>query len=154
MSWTPPPEGLCAVCEETVQLRRDGRTVKHRRTLEPDALYVGTITADTIVWHTGCPGAGQHPATRLDMTFPRWLRAHHKRRDVRTNAVTFLAQWMFKPCTRTTAKTVAEVSRQWSNPAELRAYLLVPGQNDWLAEYIDAADAGYETFLAEVTARG
>lgn len=153
MSWSPPDEGLCVVCEETVALRRDGRTVKHQRPFEADAPYVFTLVGGRPVADTHCPGAGQHPAVRLDMTFARWLRAHHKRRDHRDNKVTFLAQWVFKPCTRTAAKTVAELS--WSTPEELRLQLMArPGQCDWIAEYIDAAQAGYEVYLAEAAIRG
>lgn len=147
MSWSPPDEGLCAVCEETVALRRDGRTVKHQRPLDADAPYVGTITADAIVWHTRCAGAGQHPAVRLEMTFPRWLRAHHKRRDTRDNPVTFLSQRVFKACTRTPAKSITELA--WSTPDELRLHLMArPGECDWIARYIDTAQAGYERYLA------
>ena len=148
MSWSPPDEGLCAVCEETVVLRRDGRTRKHPRPIDADAPYVFTIINGRSVADTNCPGADQQPAVRLEMTFARWLRAHHKRRDARDNPVSFLAQWVFKPCTRTRAKTVAEVSWQWSAPAELRAYLLVPGRNDWIGRYIDQVEAGYEAYTA------
>lgn len=152
-AFTPPDEGLCAACEETVALRRDGRAVKHSQPYDPDGPIVGTITPNGVTWLTGCQGGGQHPSVRLEMTFPRGLRAHHKRRDARDNPVTFLAQWAFKPCTRTPAKTVAEVG--WATPDELRLQLMArPGECDWIAEYIDAAEAGYGAYLAQVAARG
>lgn len=147
MSWDPPDEGLCAVCEETVQLRRDGRTVKHPRPQEPDAPYVFTLDRGRLVADTRCPGAGQHPAVRFEMTFPRWLRAHHKRRDHRDNPVTFLAQQLFQPCGRTPAKTVPELA--WATPEELRLQLTArPGERDWITEYIDAAQSAYTAFCA------
>lgn len=150
--FVPPDEGLCVVCEETVALRRDGRTVKHPRPQDPDSPVVFTLDRGRPVADTHCLGTGQHPAARLDMTFARWLRAHHKRRDHRDKPVTFLAQWVFKPCTRTAAKTVTELT--WATPDELRLHLLRPGVNGWLAGYIDAAEASYEAYLAEAEVRG
>lgn len=137
-TFVPPDEGLCAACEETVQLRRDGRTRRHDRPYDPD----GPIFVTNL-----CPGAGQHPSVRLEMSFPRWLRAHHRRRDGRDNPVTFLAQRVFQACTRTPAMTLAEIT--WSTPEELRARLTArPGECDWIGEYIDAAQVGYEACRA------
>lgn len=133
---TIPDEGICSVCEETVRLRRDGRTWRHDRPYDPHG---------PIGLYNQCLGAGQHPAVRLEMSFARWLRAHHTRRDGRTNAVTFLAQWVFQACSRTPAKTVAEVD--WASPEELRLRLMArPGECDWIAEYIDQAERAYETY--------
>lgn len=135
--FVPPDEGLCVVCEETVRLRRDGRTVKHPKPYDPDG---------PIGLSNRCAGAEEFPAVRLEMTFPRWLRAHHGRRDARENPVTFLAQRVFQACSRTPAKTVAELN--WSTPEELRLLLIRPGVNDWLGRYIDQAEAGYENYLS------
>ncbi|WP_354643898.1 hypothetical protein [Kitasatospora camelliae] len=147
MSWTPPDEALCAVCEETVAIRRDGRTAKHPAPYDPDAPIVGTITPDGVTWHTGCHGSNQQPSVRLEMSFARWLRAHHKRRDARDNPVTMLAQWVFKPCTHTKAKTVSELT--WSTPEELRLiYMARQGDCNWIGEYIDRAEAEFEAYSA------
>lgn len=146
-----PDEGLCVVCEETVQLRRDGRAVKHPRPYDPDAPIVFTLVDGRPVAGANCGGGGQHPSIWLEMTFARWLRAHHKRRDARTNPVTYLAQRVFQPCTRAPATAVAELS--WSTPEELRLLLVRPGINDWLGEYIDQAEAGYDVYLAGVAER-
>lgn len=135
--FTPPDEGLCAVCEETVRLRRDGRTVKHPRPYDPDG---------PIGLSNRCAGGEQQPAVRLEMSFARWLRAHHKRRDARENPVTFLAQRVFQACSRTPAKTMAELN--WSTPEELRLWLVQPVVNDWLGEYIDQAQANYEAYAS------
>jgi len=137
MTWTPPDEGLCAVCEETVPLRRDGRTPKHDKPYDPDG---------PIGLYNRCLGAEQQPAIRLDMTFARWLRAHHKRRDARDNPITFLAQRVFQACSRTPAKTVAELS--WSTVEELRLLLVQPRVNEWIAAYLDQAEAAYGAYQA------
>lgn len=131
---TIPEQGICAVCEVTVRLRRDGTTFKHPRPYDPDATIYATDR---------CPGAEQHPAVRLEMSFARWLHAHHTRRDAATNPVTYLAQRIFQPCTRTPAAGPADVT--WSTPDELRLLHLRPGVNDWLAANIDQAEAKYET---------
>jgi hypothetical protein len=145
MTFTPPDEGLCVVCEETVRLRRDGRTVKHSRPRDPDGPISFTLIGSEWVPASGCLGSAQQPAVRLEMTFARWLRAHHARRDFRENPVSFLAQWVFRPCTR--VKALSEVS--WASPDELRLQLMAkPGQCDWIGRYIDAAEAGFEAYAA------
>jgi hypothetical protein len=146
-NFTPTDEGLCGVCEETVRLRRDGRPYAHPRPTDPDAPIVFTIVdGRALPVPVDCPGARQQAAVRLEMSFARWLRAHHTRRDGRENAVTFLAQRVFQACTRTPAKTVAELD--WSSAGELRLRLVQPGVNDWLGEYVDAAEAGFEAYSA------
>lgn len=145
---TIPDEGLCGVCEETVRLRRDGRSYAHPRPADPDAPIVFAIVDGRAVpLRSDCSGARLQAAARLEMTFARWLRAHHTRRDGRENRVTALAQWVFRPCSRSRAKTVAEVS--WSTPAELRLLLLAkPGVCDWIAEDIDVAEVAFEAYSA------
>lgn len=146
-SFTPPDEGLCSVCEETVRLRRDGRPHKHQQPYDPDAPIVFTVVDGQVVTEpTDCPGARQQAAVRLEMTFARWLRAHHARRDGRDNPVTFLAQRVFQACTRVPAQSVADLD--WSSVEELRLRLVQPGVNDWLGEYVDAAEAGFEAYRA------
>ncbi|MFC8447632.1 hypothetical protein [Kitasatospora sp. NPDC057223] len=130
-----PDQGICAVCEVTVRLRRDGRTFRHSRPYDPDGPIYATDT---------CPGAEQHPAVRLEMMFARWLHAHHTRRDARENPVTYLAQYVFRACSRTPAKGPAEVT--WSTAEELRLLYLRPGVNDWLARYIVQAAAEYDRY--------
>lgn len=147
MSWTPPDEGLCSVCEETVRLRRDGRIFKHPKPYDPDASITGTITANGIEWHTQCGGSGQQPAARLEMTFARWLHAHVKRRDARDNPVTFLAQWIYRPCTCSPGRTPADVS--WRTVEELHD--LRHGDKpacDWLCRSIRQAGERHETYAA------
>jgi hypothetical protein len=143
-----PREGLCSVCEETVRLRRGGACYVHPRPHDPDGPISFTIVDGRAVpVSTDCLGSRQQPAVRLEMTFSRWLRAHHTRRDARDNPVTFLAQRVFQACSRTPAKAVAELD--WVSPEELAARLMaVPGQCDWIGEYIDQAAAAYETYSA------
>jgi hypothetical protein len=140
-----PDEGLCGVCEETVRLRRDGRPYAHPRPTDPDAPIVFTIVdGRALLVPVDCPGARRQAAVRLEMSFARWLRAHHARRDGRENPVTFLAQWVFKPCTR--VRALSEVL--WASPDELRLELMGrPGECDWIARYIDQAEAAFEAYL-------
>lgn len=142
---TIPDEGLCGVCEETVRLRR-GRTVKHAKPFDPDAPIAFTVVDGQVASvSANCPGSGQHPAVRLEMTFARWLRAHHTRRDARENRVAYLAQHVFRPCTR--VKALSEVS--WSTAEELRLLFVRQSPRDpWLVELVDEAEAAFEAFVA------
>jgi hypothetical protein len=145
---TIPDEGLCGVCEETVRLRRDGRPYAHPRPADPDAPIVFTVVdGRALPVPVDCPGARQQAAVRLEMTFTRWLRAHHARRDARENPVTFLAQRVFQACTRVPAQPVADLD--WSTVEELRLQLMGrPGECDWIGRYIDAAEAAFEAYSA------
>ncbi|MEV8324562.1 hypothetical protein [Kitasatospora sp. NPDC056731] len=132
--FTPPPEGICGPCEQTIPIRKDGRIKNHPVPYDPDGPIV----------YTDCPGAGQPPAIRLDMTFARWLHAHVARRDYRANPITFLAQHMFRPCSRT-RKTPADVT--WSSPEELHLQFHEPaGECGWQCRYIDQAAAAYSAY--------
>jgi hypothetical protein len=92
----------------------------------------------------GCPGSNQPPAIRLDMTFARWLHAHAARRDYRDNPVAFLAQWMFRPCSRT-RKTPADVT--WSSPEELHLQFHdADGECVWQCRYVEQAAAAFAEY--------
>ncbi|MFF0409111.1 hypothetical protein ACFYUY_01580 [Kitasatospora sp. NPDC004745] len=132
--FTPPPEGICGHCEQTLSIRKDGCLKRHTIPYDPE----GSIL------YSNCPGSDRAPAIRLDMTFARWLHAHAARRDYRDNPVTFLAQWMFRPCSRT-RKTPADVT--WSSPEEL--HLVLHGAEDpcgWQCRYIEQAAAGFAAY--------
>ncbi|MFE2407079.1 hypothetical protein ACFXDE_01910 [Kitasatospora sp. NPDC059408] len=142
--FTPPPEGLCGVCEATVQVRRDSRLKVHPAPYDADTPIVFTITDRGPVACTNCPGSGEPPAVLLEMTFARWLHAHANRRDAHTNAITYLAQHMFRPCSRT-RKTPADVT--WSTVDEL--HLLLHGDDTdcgWQCRYIEQVAVAYAAY--------
>lgn len=144
--------GLCPVCEETVRIRRDGTLYKHQQPYDPDGPIVGTLTADGVVWHTGCPGSGRRPAVQLPMTFARWLRGHVARRDARDNPVTYLAQRMFHGCSRSPVRGPADVD--WSTAEELHGVLHRAGAGrdrscDWLCGYVEQAGNAFVDFTRD-----
>ncbi|MGE7437993.1 hypothetical protein [Kitasatospora sp. NPDC001175] len=146
-----PDEGLCAMCEETIQLRRDGTCYVHPRPYVPDAPIVFTLNDARAVANTNCPASRQHPAVRLEMTFARWLHAHHRRRDACTNPLTYLAQRVFQPCAGTPARTPADVT--WASPEELHLVLRGKSHNcDWLCGYMEQAAKEFEKCTAAAAA--
>ncbi|MGE7439809.1 hypothetical protein [Kitasatospora sp. NPDC001175] len=101
--------------------------------------------------NTDCAGSGQQPVVRLEMTFARWLHAHHRRRDAPENPITYLAQRVFPPCTGTPARTPADVS--WATPEEL--HLVLRGEShdcDWLCSYVEQTAEEFEKYTAAITA--
>jgi hypothetical protein len=146
-----PNQGLCSVCEATVRIRKDGRTYAHPQPYDPDASIVCSIIDGRVVVHSDCPGGNQPPAVLLEMTFARWLHAHAGRRDFRENQVTFLAQHMFRPCTRT-RKTPADVT--WARPEELHLeFHDAGGTCGWQCRYIEQAAAAYASFVDTIEGR-
>jgi hypothetical protein len=134
-----------------VRLRRDGRPFAHPRPTDPDAPIVFTVVdGRALAVPADCPGARQQAAVHLEMTFARWLRAHHARKDARTNQVTYLSQRMFAACSRTPAKSVADVS--WACADELRLLLLQKAPRDpWLQDLVGVAEAAFEVYSAART---
>jgi hypothetical protein len=139
MSTSIPDQGLCGTCEETVRLRRDGSLYRHQLPYDPD----GPVRLSN-----PCPGSGELPAVRLEMTFARWLHVHVARRDARDNPVTYLAQRMFHGCTRNPVKAVTDVG--WAQADELHQVLhQEPGRAsgcDWLCGYAQQAGAQYAEY--------
>ncbi|WP_280701789.1 hypothetical protein [Kitasatospora sp. GP82] len=85
----------------------------------------------------------------MKMTFARWLQAHHARRDARANPGTYLAQRVFQPCTRTTARTPADVS--WATAEELHLVLCGEVHDcDWLCGYVEQAAVRFGRYAEAV----
>ncbi|MEV7770524.1 hypothetical protein [Kitasatospora sp. NPDC086791] len=142
--FSPPFEGICGTCEQTLPIRKDGCVKRHPIPYDPDGPIVFAVTARGPVACTTCPGAGEPPAIRLEMTFARWLHAHAARRDCRDNPVTFLAQWMFRPCSRT-RKTPSDVT--WSSPEELHLqFHATDGECGWQCRYIEQAAKAFAEY--------
>jgi hypothetical protein len=132
--FSPPSEGICGHCEQTLPIRRDGCLKVHPVPYDPEGPIV----------YTNCLGGDRPPAVILDMTFARWLHAHVARRDYRTNPITFLARHMFRPCSRT-RKTPADVT--WSSPEELHLQFHAAGDPcGWQCQYIQQAAAAYAEY--------
>lgn len=143
MSTTVTATGLCPVCEETVRLRRDGSLYRHQLPFDPD----GPVRLSN-----PCPGSGELPAVRLEMTFARWLHAHVARRDARESPVTYLAQRMFHGCSRSPVQSPADVG--WVTADELHQVLhQEPGRAsgcDWLCGYVEQAGTAYADMARNV----
>jgi hypothetical protein len=89
-----PYLGRCGSCDEEIRLRTNGTLYRHPEPAEAERLTVD-VAADGV--STVCHGSGQESAEILEPTFARWLWSHRTRRDVRTNALTMLAEVVCGP---------------------------------------------------------